>query len=67
MASLGYGQPAQSERNSDAEPSAETRDNKSLVQEARERVELHGSAASLQLLLPPDTGDTTGSGSTVRG
>ena len=39
MASLGYGQPAQSERNSDAEPSAETRDDKSLVQEARDRLE----------------------------
>ena len=39
MASLGYGQPAGSERNDDANPEAETRDPKSIVQEARERLD----------------------------
>lgn len=39
MASLGYGQPAQSERNSDTKPDTETKDDKSLVQEARDRLD----------------------------
>lgn len=39
MASLGYGQPAGSERNDDANPETETRDPKSIVKEARDRLD----------------------------